>query len=84
MQNQEARIIQFERELSLSEKLDSLFLEDPIAVLRLIEYCHNPYEIRCRLDDATIDKLVEKGLIHEAPMIPTELRELILATTSVT
>lgn len=78
------RIIQLRREPTFEEKLDKLFTEDPIALFRLIWYCHKPYEIKNRLDDSTIAKLVERNLLQEGPVVPAELRELILATTSVT
>lgn len=76
MPNQETHIIQFKKEPTFDEKLDNLFLEDPIALFRLIEYCYKPYAVK--LEKKTLDLLKTKGFIEPDNVVSTAIRTEIM------
>lgn len=72
MLNQKARILQFKRVQSFDERLDELFMENPIAFFRLIEFCYKPYAVI--LEKQVLVLLKAKGFVEPDNVVPTAVR----------
>lgn len=68
---------------SIKESLDSLMVEDPLTYIRLVNYCHDSYNPRNFLDEETSSKLTKRGLMRASWVVPSVVRNVVIATTSV-
>lgn len=80
MNTSNGKIIQFPTERGkIKEKLFALFLENPLAFAKYIEYCHYPN--KTRLDKNSFKLLVEKELLRSDFTIPFDIRTVVLYST---
>lgn len=65
------------------KSLDLLMTEDLLAYIKLVNYCHGSYNPRNRLDKETASKLTNRGLMLADWVVPSVVRTVVNATTSV-